>query len=167
MSRKLTKKEKRLLQVKEWLQFFSEGFFSAFNYKIEYCADAAEMINDCYWEIVEINIRPNLLKGKKATIDHHKIISVYEICVMHVKPILHDDEFEQIELNAKLAFYIAKTILIVWKKNTSLPDLPIFEREHETWLKRLDVEGHPYFSNAATWCLYEELCSLNDNIPSP
>lgn len=152
--------EKRLHEITEWLRYFQVAYLEQFEEELVFVENAAQSLNGCYWEVIEEYIRPYLKRtSSEDKIDHHKIISVMEVCVMHLLPINHPDEQSKEDLNSQLAIFIGKTILLSWNDEIKdIVDLPTFEREHLTWLKCVSIEGYPYFSNAATWCLFEQLC---------
>ncbi len=152
-------RKRRLQDIENWLAFFKDAQEKC-GISFNYLPGAAKTINRQYWWVLKEIVKPVLNKNEgHNNVDHHKIMSVFEVVIMQCDPIdLNDDKLKS-NLTAKLAMFIARTIMISWAgRITNVIDLPSFEREHVTWLKRLNAEGRPYFSNAATWFLFEELC---------
>ncbi len=154
--------ETRIDDIRGWLTAF-KGFCHRREPEvpIKYQENSAEYINLVYWQTIKRSVRPMLAQLDGDRVDHHKIASTLEFCVIFCEPIDPDDPYERRRLNALLASFIAKTVILSWQSTSlTLRDIscPKFEREHVAWLRVVDKEGFPIFSNAATWYLYEQLC---------
>ncbi len=149
----------RLAAVAVWLSDFKVKR-SSDGEDVEIKPFAAETINAVYWELLEDRIRPYIENNDLRNIDHHKIISLTELCVMRALPILHPDIQRVLHLNATLAFGIGVNILRSWRDEPMDLDDEGFIREHHSWLRWVSTAGEfPIFSNAATWYLFE-LCGI-------
>lgn len=154
------KRAARLKDFQYWIACFSELSAQAAE-PLEWDDDAATYLNQCYWLIAEDVLRPKLehKNGVPPTLDHHKIMSALEICIVHAETIRHTDPDIQRILNAQFAFFVAKTVMHAWTPQIQeLPPLQPFDRAHMSWLIHLGEEGYPYFSNSATWYCYELYC---------
>jgi len=150
--------------IKIWLRTFADSYHRAVGEPICLRDKAAENLEETYWNTIEQLVRPRLAPAKTngtTRVDHHKIASTMELCVLYTEPIEDDSLDRMLELNAELALFIAKSIIMAW-------NLPIrfsaaaarcgnFDREHMAWLMSAETEEFPIFSNAATWFLYESL----------
>jgi len=153
-----------LAEIKSWLRAFSEWYEKTVGKPICLTDKAAENLNETYWNTVEGHVRPYLSKQSAdwaGLIDHHKIASTMELCVLHTETIHHDSLERMLELNAELAMFIAKSIIMGWnlpvRFSAAAAQCGNFDREHLAWLKSVDAEEYPIFSNAATWFLYERM----------
>lgn len=170
------KKEKRLVQFKQWLSDFKElsdpddKFFS-------YSQNAEERLNEWYWTRRETDIIPYMEADTKLgettiRINRYKVISNLELSIVGFQPILHNDDSARSELNAALAWYISLRTLIEWNNwvdeveriNQLIDDnedLKEFVDEHINWLAKLDVEfSYPVFSNSHTWWNFSHCLTL-------
>lgn len=158
--------DKRLARLRDfhaWIDYFSRDYVSRGNDPLVWEEDAAEYLNDSYWQILEHEIRPIMARKQGVddpVIDHHKIISVLEICIVHAEPVHHTDPRKRLFRNADFALFVARTFLYDWTPVLRRVPFPRdFEREHMTWLLNLGPEGYPCFSNAATWYCFELYCN--------
>jgi hypothetical protein len=162
---------KRLAKIQEWLGNFADHASDLPQpINISYIPNAAEEINSLYWEALEGQVRPRMVRSSgehKVVIDHHKIASLTELCVARIQPIeVVDDETQRLQINASLAFYMALNLIGNWNAQTvkTLEVSESFNREHLTWLMYLNNHNDfPIFSNAATWYLVEEYCLLKSS----
>lgn len=167
---------KRLSEIKRWLAAYQREMKDTHAVDIEYIPDAAEALNEIYWNTVESKVRPKLSEvgedDKLHTIDRHKIISVTEGCIMNILPIaakgLVAAYARQREANAMLALAFGQNFLFQWMagsfplnlvKFDLFEDEP-FEREHISWLCQVSGSSFPIFSNSATWYMYEKYITL-------
>ncbi|CAH0996990.1 hypothetical protein EMA8858_03127 [Emticicia aquatica] len=157
------KKEKRLLEFKEWLIAFKEYSKKVKDIDIIYIDDAEEILNDWYWYTMAEKLYPYMEQGDNSRINHSKIISGKELTIMAIQPIQFEDEITEKKLNAELAWVIAWSILSGWnnydndkvEKILDNKEIQLFIKEHMTWLEKLDPEfDYPYFSNAQTWRVF-------------
>jgi len=114
--------ERRLKDFEKWLDIF--GNQVKYKDTIKPISNAAELLNQFYWKIVELYIRP--LLGSRAgekeedahhLINHFKIISIAELTVIAVLPFDVIDErsgYLDEEVNAKFAWFIALSIFSGW-----------------------------------------------------
>jgi len=114
--------ERRLEDFEKWLTVF--GSQPKYKDTVKPISNAAILLNQYYWKVVDLYIRP--LLGSRADeseddahhlINHFKIISISELTVMAVLPFDvmdktsgHLDE----EVNAKFAWFIALSIFSAW-----------------------------------------------------
>ncbi len=154
------RRDRRLQEITGWITHFIDacrvdGVVASFS------VDDIALLNDDYWSQLKQNIRPRVAKhdGGKGHIDRHKIASMFELLIVHHRPIKHEDDGIADDLNARFAFFVAINIIASWNgiAGADLYVSDTFDREHRTWLKQLNKysEGWPIFSNAATWYLVE------------
>jgi hypothetical protein len=179
------KKAKRLAEYRYWIKKFQhQARFLSKDSDITFIANAAEILNDVYWALVENYVRP-LVDDRNETDDNgennisrFKIISTTELTVMRVRPVIGNNEETERLLNAHFAYYIAITILRSYDKelkdesfkfldgykevidNIPAENILAIRTEHIQWLAYLDTRSEmPIISNAQTWRLYN-LCLL-------
>ena len=110
------KKAERLLAWKQWI-----GEFIETNEDATPIPNAAELLNDYYWRLVEYFLKPMLKdvdEGNDHNIHYYKIISASELTVMAVVPFkLRSDKSDENRkhLNAEFAWLVATSIFINWK----------------------------------------------------
>ncbi len=153
----------RLLDLVFWFEAFQANYSEEFHQPLGFIEDSARIINEYYWELMESNVRPYLRKHlPESRIDRHKIISGMEMSIMFGLPVVMEDQDERLDVNSRLALFVAKQILISFNRGRIDATGPEnFNREHRTWLQMVSAEGYPIFSNAATWYLFELLCLKN------
>lgn len=157
-----SQREKRFAEITAWFQQFGDFCLENGEVEVVFASDAAESINNDYWEMMYKDVRKRIqpavgVEPKRA--DRHKIASLMELLIVHHGPIEHSDEVVRREMNADLAFFVAKNIIVGWHKDR-LRHIHVsdsFDREHRTWLIQCQTysENNPIFSNAATWYLVE------------
>lgn len=151
--------------------------------KIKYIPNAAWLLNDLYWRLVEQYLRPVLENDpkiyEKHRIHQYKIISASEITVMMVEPI-EVDKIKSKQYNAALAWFIATSIIESWDTGDSTPITvesinlisrhlehidkvsrypESFAAEHMKWLSQLNVAVEkPLLLNAQCWRLFYLTC---------
>lgn len=111
------KKRERLKEWKGWIKGFLE--LNSLNPSPTYKSipDAAELLNDYYWRMAYIYIKP-LLNKPSDNIHYYKIISVSELVVVAVQPFIFtkgSTPEKRRELNADFAFFVATSIFLTWK----------------------------------------------------
>lgn len=154
------RKERRHHEIIGWVAHFVDGC-RADGVDAAFDPDDIARLNADYWDLLKETVRPRVAKhdGGKGHIDRHKIASMFELLVIHHRPIKHADDSIADDLNARFAFFVAINIIASWNGITgsALFVSDTFDREHRTWLKQLNrySEGWPIFSNAATWYLVE------------
>lgn len=156
-TQKISKKEE---DFSFWFNAFKETYLINYGIELFYLENAVSDVNSYYWELISEKVRP--YSRSPFTIDRHKMMSTTEMAVMFVLPIRHKDQYTKLKLNASLAMFCAKQILLTFldgRINVTGPES--FNREHHAWLQVVSREGYPIFSNAATWFLFEELCKKN------
>lgn len=175
----------RLAYWNQWLINFKDYGRSNGYPRFTYIKNAAWLLNDLYWRLVEQYLRPVLISEKEEQEEHkihpYKIISASEIAVMMTEPIsVKNNEIEERRLNATLAWFIATSIIEGWdtkgpvkitKKhiekvagykeyidtNKRYPES--FVAEHLQWLINLNVTlEKPFQLNAQTWRLFYLSC---------
>lgn len=157
-------KEKRYKELEHWFLMFAKYFQETFGTPIQYQNDIVRVINHNYWELLEENVRP-LVKSRdqngNVVIDRHKIASLTELLIVHLQPIVYEDNDTRKLLNARQAFFIASNIIGNWDQD-KVSDLFVsesFNSEHLAWLRYLSDGARPFaiFSNSATWYLVEKI----------
>ena len=160
-------KVKRKSEISKWFDYFERDFLANFGQELIFNCYAIDQNNSDYWELLEDEIRPKIIKADarnvassgsiKILVDRHKIASLTELLIMHHCPTVSTNDEYGRTINARLAFYVAQNIIGNWKhgyKNLKVSDS--FNREPLTWLKLCaDCGAAPVFSNAATWYLVE------------
>lgn len=162
-------KQKRLVELSEWLGMFAEESEAEFGTRI--CIDPAKvsLLNTVYWETIEAQVRPRMAPHEgsdERVIDRHKIASAMELSICAVLPLDAATDEEKIELNARLAFYVGLSIIGNWNPDniTTLFVSSSFNREHLAWLREVNASrDFQIFSNAATWYLVEQYCLLKSS----
>lgn len=181
---KPTKKahSKRLEEWKEWLSIFQKA-----NNKrtLSLIPNAAWLLNDLYWRIADLYLRPVLSTSPESQEEHrihpYKIISASEITIMMVLPFeISGKEEEQKKLNALFAWFVATQIIDSWetgntikvsaehiniiasyKENIDSSDKypESFAAEHIKWLTFLNVAiEKPLIINSQCWRLFYIAC---------
>jgi hypothetical protein len=152
--------DRRQQEITGWITHFVESC-RVDGVEASFSADDVALLNADYWDLLKESVRPRVAKydGGKGHIDRHKIASMFELLIVHHRPIKHTDEQIADDLNARFAFFVAINIIASWN-GIAGADLYVsesFDREHRTWLKQLNMysESWPIFSNAATWYLVE------------
>lgn len=179
-SEKEKKKAKRLREFKYWIKTYTQKA-TALNKGIiiSFIPNAAEILNDVYWALVENYVRP-LVDDRMETegngesnISRFKIISTTELTIMKVSPVLGKTEEQERLLNALFAHYVAITILRAYDpslQDSSFKFIDTYKEkfedihldlilsikdEHIQWLAYLDTRSEmPIISNAQTWRLF-------------
>lgn len=169
----------RLADFDAWLNSFA--ILPKYADKIEAIPNAAILLNQYYWNVVQAYVRPLLSSQENVheetthhLINRFKIISITELTVMAVLPfnLKKGTEFLEEEVNARFAWYCAVAILTGWDKidmsvlnqiigyrETLNPGAPeekkaelSFRAEHIQFLTTLDTKVQlPVLSNAQTW----------------
>lgn len=178
--------KKRLGEWEEWLHLFAKkNSNKSGKPPFKYIPNAAWLLNDLYWTLVESYIRPLLVDGKKGDEEHlvhpYKIISASEFAIMITEPIeiLGNDEGQK-EYNALFAWFVATQILLTWDtgnpvkitgvhinaianfkehitRRKSYPER--FALEHVRWLSDLNIAvERPIMLNAQCWRLFYLSC---------
>ncbi|MBW1990292.1 MAG: hypothetical protein JRI97_12225 [Deltaproteobacteria bacterium] len=150
----------RLDDLKFWFDSFREEYGENFGHPLAFIPSAPEIIHEYYWNLIEEKVRPYLRHlTLQSRVDRHKIISAMEMCIMFGLPIEHPDQDERRKLNAHLAFFVGKQILLTFHHGRLDVRGPAnFNSQHLALLQMVNLEGFPVFSNAATWYLFELLC---------
>lgn len=161
---------KRLLEINSYLDFFKKTESKIGN-EVSYVDDAGELITALYYRYADDAVRP-VLENEKARIQVYKIVSNTELSVMRIMPIINENPDESLRINAKLAFFLAISLLMEWlelngdkcaeilKKDN---ELRAFVDEHIKWLVLLEPQFYnPIFSNSQVWRLFHYL--LRDRI---
>jgi hypothetical protein len=182
---KKNKIAKRLAEFNYWIKTYKKQVHSiGKGVEISFIDNAAQILNDVYWSLVENYVRP-MVNAKEETngngesnISRFKIISTMELTIMKVFPIKSTDEESERRLNALFAYYTGITILRSYEPSLKdetfryidsykesfdniEPNLILSIREeHIRWLAYLDTRATmPIISNAQTWRLFN-LCLL-------
>ncbi|MDP2794798.1 MAG: hypothetical protein Q8O25_12115 [Sulfurisoma sp.] len=157
-------KHRRLDEITTWFSRFAEYCLEEGGIGIGFKAGIQSLINSAYWEQMDEVVRPKIISGTpngEARADRHKIASLMELMIVHAQPVTYGNPEIAEDLNVRLAFYVATNIIGNWnsEKCENLYVSESFDREHRTWLRRVNTkaEGMPVFSNAATWYLVELL----------
>lgn len=147
-------------ELEDWLRSFAEQHQKQAN-QVSYKKHSAKLLDQFYGNTINKKIKPLLVDNACKNVDRHKIVSTFELCIMGFLPIKHEKRSVRLDLNAQLAMFIAKTIIVSWHSpadfRKEVLECPTFDREHLTWLKIASIEHFPIFSNSAVWFLYEEL----------
>jgi hypothetical protein len=182
-------KEARAKRLKEWQgwlrRFRTHCNNSGNSTRFTYVPDAANMLNDLYWNIAEEYVRPILKNGGKASEKHkihpYKIIAVSEISVMMTSPVtVKNNEQAEKMMNASLAWFVATQIIETWDTGSAIKvdalhidtvaffsenidtkiKYPIgFAAEHIQWLTMLNVTVEkPLLLLAQCWRLFFISC---------
>lgn len=156
-------KLKRQQEIAIWFERFCSRCNDEFGLSVTHPDDAPGYINAMYWEQMAENVRPRIIEhpGETLRADRHKIASLMELVIAHVRPLAFDGEDWAIrDLNARFAYYVGLNIIGNWNVD-KMSDLHVsdsFAREHVAWLRNVGkLGGNAVFSNAATWYLVEKL----------
>ena len=159
------KKKKRLRDFENWLEQFKKYIEEKASLKIRYIDNAAEFLNNIYWDLLQDAVRKKIKNHSLRNIDHHKMIATTEMVIMAYPDdnsvIIRRGARKRRQLLAMLSLFIGKVILVQWNEEitsiTQLKDLN-FEREHLSWLENMNTGSYLIFSNASSWYLFEQLC---------
>lgn len=172
-------REKRLLSWEKWLELFQASRTETFTY----IPNAASLLNNLYWDLVDRYLKEVLKKngGKRGLIHVYKIIAASEIAVMMTEPIIYPDKQEEKLLSARLAYFISCQILEGWSiegvgtslSATDIQKVALFQEpidaktdypksfaiEHIEWLYHLNVTVEkPLLINAQCWRMFYITC---------
>lgn len=179
MSEKKEKQAKRLKEFSAWIDQFTESSKTE-GQDLVFIENAAEILNDIYWVLIEDYIRPLVKDGDdelnadgENNVSRFKIISTTELTIIQVQPIKEDDEKAERSLNALFAYWVALNILKSFTPNIKEETIDFIDNykeeiegidkallqsiqeDHLTWLELVDpVLSIPIISNAQTWRLY-------------
>lgn len=136
----------------------------------------AERIEKLYWECRDKHLRKHM-NNPAGSIDHHKIASLLEYCIMgsclirlkkHEGIDISEKNDEIIRLNARFALFSAISVLHDWCMQSNKFDITelskldegAFFREHTSLLCKAshEIESFPLFSNSATLYFAERYC---------
>ena len=157
-------KQTRLKASSDYLLKFKE-FEKSYSgeQEIIFKQDSAILINTVYWKYADEVVRPALVDPEKR-IQAYKIAANTELAVLFIMPINHHDPKVQKFINARLAFFLAISMLLEWgelkiEKSFNLiqndSEINQFFDEHIKWLILLDPKYfYPVFSNAQVWRLF-------------
>lgn len=177
MNEKELKKAKRLTAFHGWVRDFST-LSQESSISIVFIDNAADILNDIYWTLLENYVRP-LVNSSITTDDdndvfigRYKIISATELSIVHVQPIKHDNVEAERKLNASFAYWVGLHVLRAFnptinEKTYGFVDnykeeiegidpreIQTIQEDHVTWLELLDPQiSTPIISNAQTWRL--------------
>lgn len=183
----LPKKLSQRKRLKEW-----DGWLSTFQKlnldekgipKFKYIPNAAWLLNNMYWRLIEQYVRPMLedANNDEHFIHPYKIISASEIAIMLVEPIeLPSQPDKERKYNALLAWNIATQIIEGWDTGSSIKIKPehikkaaefkehitkrrfypeTFAYEHIKWLIGLNASMEkPLMINAQCWRMFYFCC---------
>jgi len=178
----MDKKEKRLSEFKDWINGFAVAQKIKSGIDLVFIDNAAEILNDRYWEYAESYIRPIIDDLKEpenikdeSKISRFKIISASELTIIDVQPIaLEEDKHKEKRLNAEFGWFVGFSILSSFSETPisdeaaeflrdykeEIPDVDtskivtVYE-EHIQWLCNIEQDVQlPIISNAQTWRLY-------------
>jgi hypothetical protein len=150
-----------LPEIQRWFVQFSQFHKQVVGAPIRFKDGAAKYLDETYWKTIEERVRPRLCNGRngRKRIDHHKIASTMELCIIYLEPIEHESIDRMLELNVQLALFVAKSVILAWHTDVcfdaDVASCEDFDREHMAWLLMAEHEHFPIFSNAATWYFYE------------
>lgn len=93
---------------------------SAKNPSLTTISNAAILLNDYYWALAGIYVKPLLksLDNHDHNIHYYKIISMSELAVMAVLPFELTDTTSSVSkrsVNAEFAFFVAISIMLAWR----------------------------------------------------
>lgn len=131
------KKQRRLQDIQGWMRDYSELFKEQFGIMVEYIPNAAEKLNDMYWQTLDEKVRPFLEHELDHNVDRHKIASLMELCIMCVQPLPHKVEQTRRIINSQFAITVAKMIIAQWQgskavnKELFMRMTPSFNKEHK------------------------------------
>ncbi|NNV53881.1 hypothetical protein [Limnovirga soli] len=179
-------KKRRLEEWNTWLHNFEQqNLDEKGNPKFIYIPNAAWLLNDLYWRLVEQYLRPLLATDKEDEEEHRihpsKIIAASEITIMMTLPIQFiGDALKEKKVNATLAWFVATQIMEGWKTGWDIEvtseqittvamfkepiDKTIrypqsFAAEHVNWLAYLNVTiEKPLLLLAQCWRLFYISC---------
>jgi len=129
--------QSRLNDFGAWLAGFQA--IEKLSGKIAPIENAALLLNNFYWSVVQAYVRPLLDRAdQEDNSSHHlinrfKIISITELSIMAVLPfdvIDHDKGLLDEEINARFAWYCAITILTGWDESIEQVNLEKIIRYH-------------------------------------
>lgn len=181
-SKNAAERAKRLSEWTSWLELFQQQSDQSFTY----IKNAAELLNNIYWDLVNRYLKQVLAKtgeDEEGMIHVYKIIAASEIAVMMTEPIVIQNpkpEAEKWEA-AKFAYFVSMQIFENWRCEEASIELeqpvieklafyqePIsktdiyptsFAREHVEWLYHLNVTVEkPLLINAQCWRMFYIAC---------
>lgn len=171
-------KAKRQEEFKGWFDSFtilvrllqSQGKLHVSHNKtgnFTFANNAIDVVNQLYWRWMDAYVRPMVGASNgdpETNIDRYKICSLIELTIITLQPIESNDSDLAKDLNARLAYHCATTLISSWGQ---VDDIfkhisPKVAENHLTWLRSYDPENKepPIFSNAVTWQLIHENCLL-------
>jgi hypothetical protein len=170
------KRAKRLEAFVAWIGDF-KTLSQNIGIDLIFIDNAAEILNDVYWTMVDNYVRPLVTDTNKQNnydlfIGRYKIISATELTIVHVQPIKDDEEQIERKRNAAFAYWVALHLLKAFNqdikpetfgfvdnykeeiKGVDPSEMQTIQEDHVTWLELLDPQvSTPIISNAQTWRL--------------
>jgi hypothetical protein len=162
----------RLKLFEKLIQEYETCFVTAENIH-DVQIESANLLNDVYWETVNLNVKEFML-NKDSRINLYKVIACTEIAIMKVIPFklpMCDTSPRKdalISLNANFALFCSITLLKDWPHDEwnddevlrfssifdeSLSNINTYlKQEHLTWLNLLNVDtSYPIFICSQFW----------------